>query len=62
MDQPKEPRQVINVRVRRDSKEAIEKRAKAWEMTASDYHRACLAYALANMPRSFAEGLRTRRG
>lgn len=60
MEQRKDPRVVINVRVRRDSKNKLEERAAAWEMTPSDLHRAILAFGLANMPREVADTFRTR--
>lgn len=50
MDQEKEPRVVINVRVRATSKAALEERARAEGVTASDLHRRMLAYAMTYMP------------
>lgn len=60
MEQQKEPRTVINVRVRRESKDALENRAARANMQTSDYHRACLAYAMAYMPTDYAQQFSTR--
>jgi hypothetical protein len=61
MEQGKEPRIVINVRVRRHNKEALEAKARSVNITASDYHRAALAYAMEHMPVEYARAFQTRK-
>lgn len=55
MDQEKQPRVVINVRVRESSKQALELRARSEGVTASDLHRRMLAYAMLNMPNGWGK-------